>query len=341
MLKGIDVSGAQGSIDFTKIKKETDFVILKLGNIYDSEEFYVDSKFERNYKECQKLGISTGIYIYNYCNSVEALKRETKEALDYLENRTLQLPIYLDMEDKSIAVEGKNTLTQQCIEFAKLVQAEGYNAGVYANANWFKNYIDISKLDKNTSIWVAQYEVDKPQIKNPDIWQYTSSGKVSGINSDRVDMNYLYNESIINKNSDEKLEQEKQENKKLKYKVGDTVSYNKIYSSSTSTTALNPLIKTGKITKIYTGTHNPYLINNGTGFVNDDCIISNSNSSTASSKIKVGDKVKILNAVQYNGQSFAKYYDNYDVIEIKGNRVVIGKGKTVTCAINIKNIQKI
>ena len=116
------------------------------------------------------------------------------------------------------------------------------------------------------------------------------------------------------------------------------MSYNKIYSSSTSTTALNPLIKSGKITKIYPGTHNPYLINNSTGFVNDNCITNNSSSSSI---IKKGDKVKVVNAIQYDGKSFAKYYDIYNVIEINGDRAVIGVGNTVTCAINIKNIQKI
>lgn len=336
MLKGIDVSGSNRIIDFTKVKKDNNFVILKLGNIYDDEKFYIDSKFERNYKECQKLGIPTGIYIYNYCNSVETLKKEIKEVLEYLEDRVLQMPIYLDMEDKSIKVEGKETLTQQCIEFTKLIEVEGYRAGIYANLDWFKNYIDTSKFDKNVSVWVAQYYKKCEYEGKYDIWQYSSDGRVDGV-SGRVDMNYLYNESIINKTNDGEVEENNQETK-LKYKVGDTVSYNKIYSSSTSTTALNPLIKSGKITKIYPGTHNPYLINNSTGFVNDNCITNNSNSSSI---IKKGDKVKVVNAIQYDGKSFAKYYDIYNVIEINGDRAVIGVGNTVTCAINTKNIQKI
>lgn len=65
------------------------------------------------------------------------------------------------------------------------------------------------------------------------------------------------------------------------------------------------------------------------------------NTSNKNTTIKVGDKVKVLKAVQYNGQSFASNYSSYDVIEVINDRVVIGKGKTVTCAINIKNIQKI
>lgn len=62
---------------------------------------------------------------------------------------------------------------------------------------------------------------------------------------------------------------------------------------------------------------------------------------TTVKNIKTGDKVKVLKAVQYNNQPFVCYYKEYDVIEVKNDRIVIGKGKTVTCAINIKNIQKI
>lgn len=58
-------------------------------------------------------------------------------------------------------------------------------------------------------------------------------------------------------------------------------------------------------------------------------------------EIKVGDQVIVLNNVQYNGKSFKKWYNVYDVIQVNGDRVVIGKGKIVTCAININNIRKV
>lgn len=57
--------------------------------------------------------------------------------------------------------------------------------------------------------------------------------------------------------------------------------------------------------------------------------------------IKVGDKVEILNNIQYNGKPFRSYYKVYNVLEVKKDRVVIGIEKTVTCAINIKNIRKV
>lgn len=200
MLKGIDVSGSQGNIDWATVKKDNDFAIIKLGNIYDTDTNYIDSKFEQNYKNAVENGLKVGVYIYNYCNSTKTLKKGTKWALDVLNKRKLNLPIYLDMEDKSIKIEGKTALTEQCIEFAKIVKEAGSKAGIYANLDWFKNYIDANKFDKDVSVWVAQYYKKCEYEGKYDIWQYSSSGEVSGI-SGRVDMNYLYNEKIIGDNS--------------------------------------------------------------------------------------------------------------------------------------------
>ena len=35
------------------------------------------------------------------------------------------------------------------------------------------------------------------------------------------------------------------------------------------------------------------------------------------------------------------YYDEYDVIEVRGDRAVIGIDGTVTCAINVSNIERV
>lgn len=65
------------------------------------------------------------------------------------------------------------------------------------------------------------------------------------------------------------------------------------------------------------------------------------NNQNKEESIKVGDKVQVLKAIQYNGQPFKTYYNIYDVIEVKGDRIVIGIGQTVTCAINKNNIRKV
>lgn len=69
-------------------------------------------------------------------------------------------------------------------------------------------------------------------------------------------------------------EEAKPEPVELKYKIGDIVTINAVYTSSTSTKKLTPKVKTGKITRIVIGAANPYLLENGNiGWINDNCVV--------------------------------------------------------------------
>lgn len=88
---------------------------------------------------------------------------------------------------------------------------------------------------------------------------------------------------------------------------------------------------------------NPYGIHlKGKGWVKPSTVKGASKAS--SGKIKAGDKVRVVNNIQYNGGRFAVYHDKYDVIEVRGDRVVIGivKGgkREVTAAVNAANLKK-
>ena len=63
--------------------------------------------------------------------------------------------------------------------------------------------------------------------------------------------------------------------------------------------------------------------------------------SAPASSIHVGDRVRVTNAVTYTGQSFKTWYDTYTVMELKGDRAVIGVNGTVTAAINVNNLSKV
>ena len=56
-----------------------------------------------------------------------------------------------------------------------------------------------------------------------------------------------------------------------------------------------------------------------------------------------GCKVKVLKAVDYNGRKLSSSVLSkiYDVIEIKGNRAVIGIGSAVTAAMNSSNLKRV
>ena len=104
-IKGIDVSEFQGSIDWNKVKADgVEFAILKFGNIYDYDANYKDSKFDTNYKKCQELGIKTGIYIYNYCNTVETLKKGLEWTFAKLGNIKLALAMLLSFTSLATVV---------------------------------------------------------------------------------------------------------------------------------------------------------------------------------------------------------------------------------------------
>ena len=64
---------------------------------------------------------------------------------------------------------------------------------------------------------------------------------------------------------------------------------------------------------------------------------------SAPTQIVKGCKVKVLNAVDYSGRRLnsSVLSRTYDVIEVKGNRVVIGIGSAVTAAMNSSNLRRV
>lgn len=128
------------------------------------------------------------------------------------------------------------------------------------------------------------------------------------------------------------------------FKVGDIVEFKGYKHYSTANASKGSSVKPcrAKVTQVYkTGKH-PYhvrAVNSLGAFTSGVYGWVDAADLAPIGEIKAGDKVKVLNAVTYTGQKFKTYYDEYDVIQVNGDRVVIGIGKTVTAAINIKNIQ--
>ena len=192
MLNGIDVSVYQGNIDWNKVKPYIEFAILRLGFGGDFKN-QDDKQFERNAKECERLGIPYAVYLYSYAKTEQAIGSEIGHTLRLISGHK-PFCVYIDMEDNSTNHLGKSTLTKFALTFCKSITEHGYKAGVYANQYWFTTYLDAAKIhSQGYSIWCAKYAETEPKINAPfDIWQYSSKGKLPGIPSQGLDMNYMY-----------------------------------------------------------------------------------------------------------------------------------------------------
>ena len=208
MLKGIDVSSHNGDINWEAVKPQIDFAIIRLG-YGDNIERQDDSYFIKNVNGCINNNIPFGVYIYSYAlnlggsESIQSEIDHTKKMLSKISKKPFC--VYIDMEDDSTIKLGKTLLTDFALEFCKQITQAGYKAGVYANENWFRNYLNCSTIASyGYSIWCAKYSEYKPNItSNYDIWQYSSTGHLDGING-VVDMNYMYNNIIGNQSTSEK-----------------------------------------------------------------------------------------------------------------------------------------
>ena len=189
----VDISEFQQGINFNKMKNDgIKAVIIRAG--YGREASQKDSMFESHYRNAKAAGLMIGAYWYSYADSVSDAEKEAKACLECVENKYFDMPIYYDLEDNSIVKLGKAKLTEIAERFCETIKKSNYRAGVYANLNWFNNYLDYDKLKKKYSIWLAQY--NSVNELNCDIWQNSSTGRVSGYGKN-IDTNIIFNENVF------------------------------------------------------------------------------------------------------------------------------------------------
>lgn len=186
-LKGVDVSEWQGRIDWAKAKADgIEYAIIRVG-WHGNNDSHVDDWFEYNVSECERLGIPYGVYLYSYITTTAGATNAANFVLNQLKGHTLSYPVYLDLEDNSTINTNHGAIAQT---FLNKITAAGYRGGVYANLNWWNNYLTSSVFDNAAwSKWVAQYNYECNYTGTYDMWQCTSSGKVDGI-SGNADLNF-------------------------------------------------------------------------------------------------------------------------------------------------------
>lgn len=193
---GIDVSKWNGDIDWDKVKADgVEFVMIRCGYRGSTTGSLIeDPKFLTNIRGAKAAGIDVGVYFFTQAiNEVEAVE-EASMVIALCEGYELNYPVIIDSEGaggngRADSLDAE-TRTKVCKAFCETINNAGYEAGVYASRSWYNSNLEVSKLDKY-KIWLAEYRSTPLYSGYYDMWQYTSKGKVDGIEGN-VDLNISY-----------------------------------------------------------------------------------------------------------------------------------------------------
>lgn len=360
--RGIDISAHQGNINLEALKSQINFVIIRVGYGVSGT---IDTKFKRNADLCRSLGIPVGFYWYSYALDVEGAKKEAQAMINAIApyKDIVKYGVWFDMEDadgykKKNGMPSNQILRQMCAAFCEATENAGYYSGIYASESWLKNQLkgdETAPYDK----WVAQWPtsggkqtgLSTPDTKRSDVhlWQFTSAGNFSGY-SGNLDTNYAYTTFPNPGASTPAPEPSPEPNPEpaptptQKFNIGDRVviSGNLYTSSNASSPAGSVSNKTTNITRYATGTAHPYNTTGDLGWMNESDI-KLAGSEPAQPAITKGCKVKFTGTKSYSGITLASWTKNsiFDVIEVSGDRVVIGKGTAVTAAVSMKDCVRV
>lgn len=202
---GIDVSHHQGLIDWEKVGKQSDvrFVIIKCQ--YEGKTHKKDEYFERNYNGTGINGIKRGVYDYIGQSSITDIESAANMLIKNIGGRNLECGVWLDVEDKFLQTLKKDELEKKIIQYANIIESAGYRVGIYCNMFFYRNVLT-EKIKNYYPVWIARYPVidtgsfSLNSILKPDeslflMWQYSSKGKIPGING-HVDLNYNFHENL-------------------------------------------------------------------------------------------------------------------------------------------------
>ena len=187
LAKGIDVSYAQGVIDWEKVKASglVDFAILRAG--YGKETSQIDDQFSRNYTACKQLGIPVGAYWYSYATTAAEAEQEANVCLQTIQGKQVEYPVAFDIEEARSLPQADALSTTFCTALE--------NAGYYTAIYTFKSALEsnFSAAVKNRyDIFLSHIGVQQTDYAGSyGLWQYSWTGCIPGISGD-VDLDYAY-----------------------------------------------------------------------------------------------------------------------------------------------------
>ena len=194
---GVDVSAFQGQIDWEKVADSgIEFAIIRLGyRGYGKAGTLVEDEYARaNLEGAIAAGLEVGAYFFSQAVNTQEVAEEVAFMLEILKDYELTMPVVFDWEYVSetarTANVDKRTLTDCTLEFCRLMEEAGYEPMIYFNSYQSRYMMHLDELEQYP-FWLALYTDRMFYPYKVDMWQYTCTGRVPGIQGD-VDINVRF-----------------------------------------------------------------------------------------------------------------------------------------------------
>ncbi len=198
---GLDISCYNEFVDFDALREQgIDFVILRVGGRgWGSGNIYLDTSFYKYFIEAREAGLKVGVYFYSTATSLSEAAEEAKFIADMLNGAPLELPVYFDSEYSGSYPYGRADRLSPALRqailtvFADTLKQRGYETGFYSGTYFIQEELSY-QIIAPYSVWIANYTANNalPSVNYKyDLWQYTESGRISGI-SGTVDINVVF-----------------------------------------------------------------------------------------------------------------------------------------------------
>ena len=190
---GVDVSAFQKDIDWQQVKDSgIRFAMLRLGyRGYESGKLVEDEYIQKNLEQTKAVGMPIGAYFFSQALTIKEVDEEIDFMLKVLGDYELHMPIVLDWEIPTstarTAQMDARTLTALQEYFCKTMTEKGFTPMVYFNWHQSNTLLYLNELE-DYPFWLALYGSRMTYPYHVEMWQYTDSGRVPGIQGG-VDLN--------------------------------------------------------------------------------------------------------------------------------------------------------
>ena len=190
-----DLSKSNGEVDWNKLwaSGEVDGVILRIGY-----SLAMDSRFLNYVSEAKRLKIPYSVYHFSIAENKEEADKEANSLINWYKknNVSSEMGVFYDIESWYNGEDNhsSNGITKETYDtIISTYKSKLNDNGIYMSVYTGKNYAEtrLSEYGRSQIDWIAHYASDCGYQGKYRGWQYTSKGKLAGVQGN-VDLSIFY-----------------------------------------------------------------------------------------------------------------------------------------------------